>query len=79
MIRDDVSDISDGDLRLKLKSYQRIRNIAVWHDHFNIVGQGYILMTIHVLYDPKVFFTVDEYNAINTDSKIEFSNLNSEN
>ena len=28
-------------------------------------------MTIHVLYDPMVFFTVDEYNAINTDSKIE--------
>lgn len=70
MIRDDVSDISDGDLRLKLKSYQRTRNIAVWHDHSNIVGQGYILMTFHVLYDPTVFFTVDEYNAINTDNKI---------
>ena len=41
-------------LRSELKSLQRTQHLALWHDHSSILGAGYILMTIHVLYDPAV-------------------------
>ena len=37
------------------KSLQRSRKLALWHDHSTILNAGYILMTIHILYDPAVF------------------------
>lgn len=48
-------------LKSKLKSLQRTRHLALWHDHSTILGAGYILMTVHVLYDSAVFLSNDEY------------------
>ena len=47
-----------------LKAFQRTRNLALWHDHSVILGRGYLLMTIHCLFDPAVFFTTAEYNGM---------------
>lgn len=57
-MRKAFEDMNDDDL---LKSLQRTRHLALWHDHSTILGAGYILMTIHVLYDSAVFLTTDEY------------------
>jgi len=29
--------------------------IAIWHDHTSFLGQGYVLVTAKLLYDPAVF------------------------
>ena len=52
-------DVSDPHSFLKTK--QRSRKFVEWHDHSTILRAGYILMTIHALYDPAVFLTTEEY------------------
>ena len=47
----------------ELESYQRIRNLAMWHDHSTILRTGYILFAVWVVYDPIVFLTDDEYKT----------------
>lgn len=42
-------------LRRKLCEAERTCTIAIWHDHTTCLGQGYILVTAKVLYDPAVF------------------------
>ena len=44
-----------------LKQLQRSRTLVLWHDHSTILGSGYLLMTIHTLYDPAVFLQTVEY------------------
>jgi hypothetical protein len=51
------------DLQSQLKSLQRTRHLALWHDHSTILGEGYILITVHVLYDSAVFLTSSEYRG----------------
>lgn len=43
------------ELRQKISQCQRTRHIAMWHDHATVAGQGYIVITVKVLYDPAVF------------------------
>ena len=50
-------------LQLQLATLQRSRTLAVWHDHSNVLQQGYILFAVWVIYDPAVYFTEDEYRA----------------
>ena len=45
-------------LKSQLKTVQRTRHLALWHDHSSILGAGY---TIHVLYDSAVFFSSDQF------------------
>ena len=37
-----------------LKNTQRCRSLVFWHDHSTILKSGYLLVTVHVLYDPAV-------------------------
>ena len=46
--------VSIEELKRMLKTAQRTRTLAFWHDHATILGQGYILMTVHVIYDTAV-------------------------
>ena len=43
------------DENVKHSRAQRTRTLAFWHDHATILGHGYILMTVHVIYDTAVF------------------------
>ena len=40
------------------------RCLCMWHDHATILKRGYILVTVHVLYDVEVFFTEDKYHQL---------------
>lgn len=50
-----LSNLSEETLQSTLKQYDRTRSIALWHDHSTILGRGYILLTVKVLYGPAVF------------------------
>ncbi len=39
---------------------QRSRTLVLWHDHSTVAGSGYLLMTIHSLYDPAVYLSTAE-------------------
>ena len=56
-------------MRDRLKTFERTRNLAIWHDASSIANHGHILINIHVLYDPAVFYTSDEYEK-NTNIKL---------
>ena len=43
-----------------VKVLQRSHALALWHDHSTILGSGYILITVHVLYDMAVLKSSDE-------------------
>ena len=45
----------------QLKQLQRTRRLVLWHDHSSILSHGYLLMTIHTLYDPAVYMSTEEY------------------
>lgn len=40
---------------------RRSRSLCMWHDHATILKMGFILLTVHIMYDPMVFFTDEEY------------------
>ena len=48
-------------LCIALTSYERTRSLAFWHDHATILKMGFIMITVHTLYDPAVFLTDEEY------------------
>lgn len=44
--------------------YQRSRSLCIWHDHATILKMGFIMLTVHIMYDPLVFFTDEEYQQV---------------
>ena len=48
---ENVDEASSSENRKKQKALQRSRTLALWHDYSTILGAGYILMTVHVVYD----------------------------
>ena len=54
-------------------NYQRTRSLALWHDHATLLGIDFIMVTLHVMNDPAVVFTDEEYIAQNkaTDISIQ--------
>ena len=54
----------DGKTEL-LKQAQRSRAIYFWHDHATILKMGFVMVTVHILYDPVVFYTDNEYQELN--------------
>ena len=40
-----------------LSQTQRTRHLVLWHDHATVLGSGYILVTVHVLYDEAVYLS----------------------
>ena len=49
-----------NDMKEKLKS-ERSRHFVTWPDASVIANHGHILFSVHVMYDPAVFYTSDEY------------------
>ncbi len=47
--------------RESLKKLQRSRTLVLWHYHSTVAGYGYLLMTIHSLYDPAIYLSTAEY------------------
>ena len=52
------------DMKKRLKKYERSRHFVVWHDASVIANHGHILSNIHIMYDPAVFYTSDEYKKL---------------
>ena len=50
-----------SDLKERLKTFKRTRNLQLWHDGSCITNHGHILFCINVLYDRAVFYTSLEY------------------
>lgn len=48
-------DLSEHNLRTKLKEFERTRTLGIWHDHSSILGKGYILLTVKIFFDSAVF------------------------
>lgn len=48
-------------LQNTLAQTQRTRHLVLWHDHATVLGSGYVLMTVHVLYDEAVYLSDQEY------------------
>lgn len=48
-------------LCMALASYKRTRSLTLWHYHATILKMGFVMITVHTLYDPAVFVTDEEY------------------
>ena len=53
------------ELRELLCQAQKSRHLCMWHDHATILKMGFIMVTVHVMYDPLVFYTDEEYKELN--------------
>lgn len=68
---------SEEDLHHRLHQSERCHCLCTWHDHATILKMCFVLVTIHVLYDPLVFYTQYEYlqlhpaAAINVQAEVE--------
>ena len=52
------------ELRKLLCQAQKSRSFCMWHDHATILKMGFIMVTVHVVYDPVVFYTDEEYKQL---------------
>ena len=52
---------SEEELRELLCQAQKSRFLCMWHDHATILKMGFVMVTVHIMYDPVVFYTEDEY------------------
>ena len=55
------STMSPNAMQQSILSQQRHRSLAMWHDHATILRNGFIMITVHVIYDKAVFYTNEEY------------------
>lgn len=39
------------------------RSLALWHDHATILNSGFIMVTLHTVYDTNVSYTNEEYHT----------------
>jgi hypothetical protein len=46
------------------------RSLCIWHDHATILKMGFILITVHVMFDPLVFLTDDEYSLRHPNDRV---------
>ena len=54
------TDADDDQLRVLLKKLERTRTLGIWHDHSTLLGVGYVLITVKIIYDTAVFKTQHE-------------------
>lgn len=55
---------------MRVTPSQIFRSLCMWHDHATILKMGYIMVTVHVMYDPLVFLTDNEYQQCHPDASI---------
>ena len=48
-------------MRQKLKNMEKMRHLAVWHDHSSVANHRYLLFLVGVLYDPAIHLTNTEF------------------
>ena len=53
------------ELRDLLRHAQASRCLCMWHDHATILKMGFVMVTVHIMYDPVVFYTDEEYLQLN--------------
>ena len=42
----------------RFKMLQRTRTLAVWHDHTTLLGLGIVMITVHIVFDLAVLYTI---------------------
>jgi len=52
-----------------VKNLQRTLCLAMRHDHSTVLGVGYIVVTIHALYDLAVYLSNDKFQRMNPHEK----------
>ena len=55
---------SEEELRELLRQGQKSRSLCMWHDHATILKMGFVMVTVHIMYDPVVLYTQDEYEEL---------------
>ena len=68
---------SEDELCEQFKMLQRTRTLALWHDHATLLGLEIVMITVHIVFDPAVFYTQSEWNdrSLNLQSTIESSSI----
>ncbi len=57
----DCDSMSKNELEQTLFHALRSRSLCMWHDHATMLKMGFIMITVHIMYDPIVFYTDAEY------------------
>ena len=58
------------------RKYQRQRSLVLWHDHATLLNRGFLMITVHTLYDKAVHLTDQEYHQrtgerVNVQAEVE--------
>lgn len=56
---------SEDELQEFLSDAQKSRCPCMWHDHTTILKMGFVVVTVHVMYDSIVFYIDKEYQELN--------------
>lgn len=49
---------SEQELRELLFRTEKTQSLCMWHDHATILKMGFVMITVHVMYDSLVFYTI---------------------
>ena len=61
---------SEEELCKLLCQAQKSRFLCMWHDHATILKMGFVMVTVHVMYDPVLFYTQEEYQELHPETDI---------
>lgn len=53
-----------------LSRCERTRHLCMWHDHATLLKMGFLMLTVHIMYDSTVFYTNKEYEQKNPGANI---------
>lgn len=55
---------------MRLTPNSTARSLCMWHDHATILKMGFVMVTVHVIYDSTVFYTDKEYMQRNPGANV---------
>ena len=57
-------DLTKEDMCRLLFQHERTRHLCMWHDHACILNKGFVMITMHVMYDNTLFYTDEEFEEM---------------
>ena len=55
---------------MRLTPTNTSRSLCMWHDHATILKMGFVMVTVHVMYDSTVFYTDEEYSQLHPGANV---------
>ena len=65
------SGMTRKELATSLKQWERTRHLMICSDHSSVINHGHILLTVNTIYDPALYYTLQELEGKDVQEMVE--------